>query len=408
MLFDERFEQHTVTVTVFTRYIKAILENEPGLNNAWVEGEVSNVTRATSGHVYFTVKDQGASLSCVMWRNNAQKLKGAELREGVSIQVHGNISVYEPTGKYQLVVDQIKTTGEGSLYAEFARLKDKLDKEGLFDPSQKRALPLFPLNIGVVTSETGAAYQDILNTLRRRMPMATILLSHATVQGIDAPASIMRALQALDNQPDVDVIILARGGGSMEDLWCFNDENVVRSITATRCPVITGVGHEIDFTLADFAADMRAPTPTAAAEMASPITIEQLKDTVAGLSQTLTENAAYAIEDKLKTLSTMQQRLALMAPQKQVNTSWQKLDDLSGRLSRAMGHQMSIQRATLDGLHKRLLAHHPSLILNRGFSIVQRAHDGKVVKLVEDVEVGSKLTVMVSDGRFGSTVEKLG
>ena len=408
MLFDERFEQHTVTVTVFTRYIKAILENEPGLNNAWVEGEVSNVTRATSGHVYFTVKDQGASLSCVMWRNNAQKLKGAELREGVSIQVHGNINVYEPTGKYQLVVDQIKTTGEGSLYAEFARLKDKLDKEGLFDPSQKRALPLFPLNIGVVTSETGAAYQDILNTLRRRMPMATILLSHATVQGIDAPASIMRALQALDNQPDVDVIILARGGGSMEDLWCFNDENVVRSITATRCPVITGVGHEIDFTLADFAADMRAPTPTAAAEMASPITIEQLKDTVAGLSQTLTENAAYAIEDKLKTLSTMQQRLALMAPQKQVNTSWQKLDDLSGRLSRAMAHQMSIQRATLDGLHKRLLAHHPSLILNRGFSIVQRAHDGKVVKLVEDVEVGSKLTVMVSDGRFGSTVEKLG
>ncbi len=408
MLFDERFEQHTVTVTVFTRYIKAILENEPGLNNAWVEGEVSNVTRATSGHVYFTVKDQGASLSCVMWRNNAQKLKGAELREGVSIQVHGNISVYEPTGKYQLVVDQIKTTGEGSLYAEFARLKDKLDKEGLFDPSQKRALPLFPLNIGVVTSETGAAYQDILNTLRRRMPMATILLSHATVQGIDAPASIMRALQALDNQPDVDVIILARGGGSMEDLWCFNDENVVRSVTATRCPVITGVGHEIDFTLADFAADMRAPTPTAAAEMASPITIEQLKDTVAGLSQTLTENAAYAIEDKLKTLSTMQQRLALMAPHKQVNTSWQKLDDLSGRLSRAMGHQMSIQRATLDGLHKRLLAHHPSLILKRGFSIVQRAHDGKVVKLVEDVEVGSKLTVMVSDGRFGSTVEKLG
>ena len=408
MLFDERFEQHTITVTVFTRYIKAILENEPGLNNAWVEGEVSNVTRATSGHVYFTVKDQGASLSCVMWRNNAQKLKGAELREGVSIQVHGNISVYEPTGKYQLVVDQIKTTGEGSLYAEFARLKDKLDKEGLFDPSQKRALPLFPLNIGVVTSETGAAYQDILNTLRRRMPMATILLSHATVQGIDAPASIMRALQALDNQPDVDVIILARGGGSMEDLWCFNDENVVRSITATRCPVITGVGHEIDFTLVDFAADMRAPTPTAAAEMASPITIEQLKDTVAGLSQTLTENAAYAIEDKLKTLSTMQQRLALMAPHKQVNTSWQKLDDLSGRLSRAMGHQMSIQRATLDGLHKRLLAHHPSLILKRGFSIVQRAHDGKVVKLVEDVEVGSKLTVMVSDGRFGSTVEKLG
>lgn len=408
MLFDERFEQHTVTVTVFTRYIKAILENEPGLNNAWVEGEVSNVTRATSGHVYFTVKDQGASLSCVMWRNNAQKLKGAELREGVSIQVHGNISVYEPTGKYQLVVDQIKTTGEGSLYAEFARLKDKLDKEGLFDPSQKRALPLFPLNIGVVTSETGAAYQDILNTLRRRMPMATILLSHATVQGIDAPASIIRALQALDNQPDVDVIILARGGGSMEDLWCFNDENVVRSITATRCPVITGVGHEIDFTLADFAADMRAPTPTAAAEMASPITIEQLKDTVAGLSQTLIENAAYAIEDKLKTLSTMQQRLALMAPQKQVNTSWQKLDDLSGRLSRAMAHQMSIQRATLDGLHKRLLAHHPSLILKRGFSIVQRAHDGKVVKLVEDVEVGSKLTVMVSDGRFGSTVEKLG
>lgn len=408
MLFDERFEQHTITVTVFTRYIKAILENEPGLNNAWVEGEVSNVTRATSGHVYFTVKDQGASLSCVMWRNNAQKLKGAELREGVSIQVHGNISVYEPTGKYQLVVDQIKTTGEGSLYAEFARLKDKLDKEGLFDPSQKRALPLFPLNIGVVTSETGAAYQDILNTLRRRMPMATILLSHATVQGIDAPASIMRALQALDNQPDVDVIILARGGGSMEDLWCFNDENVVRSITATRCPVITGVGHEIDFTLADFAADMRAPTPTAAAEMASPITIEQLKDTVAGLSQTLIENAAYAIEDKLKTLSTMQQRLALMAPHKQVNTSWQKLDDLSGRLSRAMGHQMSIQRATLDGLHKRLLAHHPSLILKRGFSIVQRANDGKVVKLVEDVEVGSKLTVMVSDGRFGSTVEKLG
>ena len=408
MLFDELFSEKPLTVTEFTRFIKTVLENESGLSNVWVEGEISNFTRATSGHLYFTIKDQGAALPCVMWRTSAARARDMALREGVSIQVHGSISLYEPSGKYQLVVDLIKPAGEGALYAKFAKLKAQLESEGLFDPSHKRPLPASPRVIGVVTSETGAAYQDILNTLKRRMPLATVVLAHAQVQGAEAPASILRAISVVSAQPDVEVLLLARGGGSIEDLWCFNDEAVVRAVAACPIPVITGVGHEIDFTLVDFASDMRAPTPTAAAELATPITIDQLRANVDSYSQYLFDSASDQVDNLVEKITLLRQRLGYLSPEKQLNTQWQKLDELTSRLGRAARNQLTMKQTVLTGFHNRLAANHPKEILKRGFSILRRAKDGKVVKLTNDAPVGTQLDVFLSDGQIHAVVNEQG
>jgi exodeoxyribonuclease VII large subunit len=226
-----------------------------------VQGEISNLARPVSGHIYFTLKDANAALKCVMWKSNAAKQKNA-LQEGMAIEVHGNISIYEVSGQYQLYADNIRPKGEGVLYQEFIRLKTLLEAEGLFDPDRKRPIPRQAKRIGIVTSRTGAALRDMLNTLKRRNPMAAVILVASAVQGEDAPRGLAAALENLNRYAHPDVILLARGGGSIEDLWAFNDERVVRAIVASEAPVITGVGHETDFTLADFAADLRAPTLT--------------------------------------------------------------------------------------------------------------------------------------------------
>ena len=260
----------TFSVHEITRYIHDLFDADDMLADVWVRGEVSNLTKARSGHWYFTIKDATAQLRCVMFRGAARTVR-ADVDTGDEILVHGRVSVYDARGEYQLYADQIEAVGSlGDLHVQFEALKAKLDTEGLFDPARKRPIPTFPKRIGIVTSPGAAAWHDMQNVLRRRFPIVELILSPTLVQGAEAPPQIVAALEKLNRRSDVDVIIIARGGGSLEDLWCFNDETVARAVAASRVPVISGIGHEIDFTIVDFVADLRAPTPSAAAELATP------------------------------------------------------------------------------------------------------------------------------------------
>ena len=263
------FQIPTWSVTELTRYLRDLLESDENLQDLWVEGEVSNLSQPSSGHLYFTIKDSSSALRCVMWRNAVTR-QAFLPRDGDAIEVHGNISLYEASGYYQLYADLIRPAGEGALYQEFLRLKAQLESEGLFDPLRKKPIPAWPRIIGIVTSPTGAALRDMLRTIKRRYPPVEIILAPTAVQGEEAPAGILTAIDSLNRVVKPDVILLARGGGSIEDLRAFNDESIARAIVDSQAPVITGVGHETDFTIADFAADLRAATPTAAAELATP------------------------------------------------------------------------------------------------------------------------------------------
>jgi len=274
------------TVTALSNYLRELLETDEILRDVWVRGEISNFSQPRSGHLYFTLKDSEAQLRCVMWKSQTFGLRFTP-KDGQSVAAHGAMSFYPAGGQVQLYIDEMQPVGEGQLYQEFLRLKARLEAEGLFAAELKRPLPQFPRHIGVVTSPSGAALQDILNTLRRRLPLVRVTLAPTPVQGAEAPAGIVAALQSLNSLPDLDLIILARGGGSIEDLWPFNDASVAYAIRASRVPVISGVGHETDFTIADFAADLRAPTPTAAAELATPITSADLAAELLSIQQSL-------------------------------------------------------------------------------------------------------------------------
>jgi exodeoxyribonuclease VII large subunit len=385
------------TVSEVNRYLRDLLESDHNLQDLWVQGEVSNLSRPRSGHIYFTIKDANASLRCVMWRGLAQYQTFIP-KEGDAIEVHGSISVYEVAGQYQLYADRIRPRGEGALYQEFLRLKGALQAEGLFDESRKRPLPPQPGRIGIVTSPTGAALRDILDTLRRRYPLGEIILAPTAVQGREAPPGIVQALQDLNQFVQPDVILLARGGGSIEDLWAFNDENVARAIAASQAPVVTGVGHQTDFTIADFVADLRAPTPTAAAEMATPDRADLL--TLLGeIDQRLGRAVQAHITAQRWAFSDLQSGLQRASPVSRLQSGRQRLDELSRRSSVALFHSLKLDQAQLDGLLQRLNALNPTAILTRGFAVVSHL-DGRVVRSVEQVQAGDPLEVRVRDGIF--------
>ena len=322
------------SVTDLTAYIRALLESNENLANIWVSGEISNLSRPTSGHIYFTLKDAGASLRCVIWREQARHLSAA-LRDGMAVEAHGAVGVYEQGGQYQLYVDGLRAAGEGLLYQEFLRLKAKLEAEGLFAEERKRPLPRLPKTIGVVTSATGAALQDILNTLRARCPLVEVVLAPVPVQGEAAPALIAAAIEALNFSVKPDVIIVGRGGGSLEDLWAFNDERVVRAVAASQAPVVSGVGHETDFTLTDFAADLRAPTPTGAAVLAVP-DMADLKTELRSYAIALAQTVQAEIDARRNALVNNAHRLESLSPLWLVRQGRQRLDDLTLRLAAAI------------------------------------------------------------------------
>jgi len=337
-----------------------------------------------------------------MWRNAVQR-QAFIPRDGDAVEVHGAISLYEAGGQYQLYADQIRLAGEGALYQEFLRLKARLEAEGLFDAQRKRPIPRWPRRIGIVTSPTGAALRDMLNTLRRRYSLVQVVLAPTPVQGEEAPGGIVQALQAINRVVEPDVILLARGGGSIEDLWAFNTEPVARAIVASQAPVITGVGHETDFTIADFAADLRAPTPTAAAELATP----NRQDLWAALVDT-SRRLAQAIGATRSTLgwqlNDLRARLRLQSPAARVRSDRQHLDDLTYRAGIALRHRLVLQRARLGGAGQRLSALNPLAVLGRGYAAVTGA-DGVLVRSVHQVAPGEQLQVQVSDGTFAARVE---
>jgi exodeoxyribonuclease VII large subunit len=393
------------TVSDITQYLRQLLENDSELQDLWVEGEVSNLSRPSSGHLYFTLKDEGASLRCVMWRNAVARQRFTP-SEGQAILVHGLISIYPPSGQYQLYADLFHPLGEGALYLEFLQLKEKLEAEGLFDPERKRPIPRWPKRLGIVTSPTGAAIRDMLNTLSRRYPLVEVVLAAAAVQGEEAPESIVAALESLNKFAQPDVILVARGGGSMEDLAAFNNEQVARAILASPVPVITGIGHEIDFTIADFVADLRAPTPTAAAELATPDRAE--------LRQSLKENQkrlnsamdAYLEATRWK-LDTFKKSLKYNAPLVKIRYGRQQVDEHTRRAETALKHRLRLKGMRLEGLLHNLESLNPKAILERGYAVVTQT-DGTPVRSVKQVHPGEDLEVQVSDGEFGVQVRQAG
>jgi exodeoxyribonuclease VII large subunit len=390
------FSSNHLTVSQLTFRIRKLLESDPTLQDVWVEGEISNLSRPASGHVYFTLKDKNASIRCVMWKTSAARLQ-VSMREGVAIEAHGKIEVYDPQGQYQLIVNIVQPKGEGALYQEFLRLKAMLEAEGLFDMERKRPIPALPRIIGIVTSETGAALRDMLNTLRRRLPLVRVILAPSPVQGTEAPAALVHALEALNRQ-NPDVILLARGGGSIEDLWAFNDEGVVRAVVDSKAPIICGVGHETDFSLCDFAADLRAPTPTAAAELATQVTLIDLQALVASFTSRLFTSTLNLIVEQKTAISTWISRIRYVSPQRRIQLDAQRVDDLLRRALSALTHRIQLSSANIEGMSKRLQSLNPEGILSRGYAIITRREDGMVVSKVAQAK--GDLKVRVSDGEF--------
>jgi len=390
------------TVSQLVARIQETLAMNPDLDDVWVEGEVSNLTRAASGHCYFTLKDSAAELRCVMWRDTVSLLASLPAN-GDLVLVRGRVGVYEQRGSLQLYVVHLEPAGIGRLYQAFEQLKARLEAEGLFDPARKRPLPRFPRRIGVVTSPDAAALRDVLNVLGRRYPLAEVLLAPTLVQGKEAPPQIVAALEALNMRDDVDVILLVRGGGSLEELWAFNDEQVARAVASSRLPVVCGVGHETDFTLADFAADVRAPTPSAAAEIATPERSE-LRAQVQALAERARGAVEAALAQRRDALAEEERVLRRLSPAARLEQARQRVDELTQRAMAALWRELSWQRERLLGLAGRLEGISPLATLARGYAIVRRA-DGQVVRSTGQVHGGDALNVRVSDGEFGVVVE---
>ena len=390
------------TVSRLTFYIRKLLEEDEILQEVWVQGEISNLSKPASGHIYFTLKDSSAALKCVMWKTSAIRLN-LPLQNGMAVEVHGKIGIYEVSGQYQLYADQIRSVGEGALYQEFLRLKSMLEAEGLFAPERKRPIPIFPHKIGIVTSATGAALRDMLNTLRRRLPLVEVVLAPSPVQGVEAPPALIKAIRSLNDQSP-DVIILARGGGSIEDLWAFNDERVVRAVAASDVPIICGVGHETDFTLSDFAADLRAPTPTAAAELATQITIIDLSAELQSYQSRLISATLNLVGEKKVGLSSLRARLRYISPDRRIQSERQRVDELTRRLQSSLFHYIQLQSSHVRGMQKRLVALNPLGVLARGYAVVTRNDDGNVISRVEQAEPGKQIHVRVSDGQFDAEI----
>ena len=384
------------TVAELTGYIRDLFEGDVKLADVTVTGEISNFTRAASGHWYFTIKDEGAQIRCAMWRSAAER-QPYQPKNGDAVTAHGRVSVYEPRGEYQLYADRVRPAGMGDLYAQFEALKARLEADGLFDAARKRPIPAVCWRIGVVTSADAAAFQDVLHVLAARFPMAEVILSATPVQGEAAPPQIAAALERLNRYAEPDVILLCRGGGSIEDLWAFNDERVARAVAASRVPVIAGVGHETDFTIADFVADLRAPTPSAAAALATPITHDDLGAAVRGMDQRLRAALADRVDGLAADLRDSQRALGHVSPGRALITLRQRVDEWDARLARLARAGLERRRERLTARDSALHAASPQSILARGYAIVTRA-DGALVRRAADVAPGDPLDIRLQDG----------
>ncbi len=396
-------EKHIYTVSELTKYIRAIVEESfPGI---WVEGEISNFIAHSSGHMYFSLRDAAATLKCAFFKHANQKLK-FKPKDGMKVIVRGSVSVYEARGDYQLIVEDVEPKGIGALQLQFQQLKEKLQKEGLFDDKYKVPLPFLPSRIGVVTSPTGAAIQDIINITRRRFANIGIIINPVKVQGADAKDEIAAAIKQFNELKNIDVMIVGRGGGSLEDLWAFNEEVVARAIFASKIPVISAVGHEVDFTIADFVADLRAPTPSAAAELVIPRK-EDLIDLISAASGRL-DNAISGKLDTLKErLDNLKESYILRQPMNYIIQSQQRIDDLIKDMSVSIGHMIDMSGGKFSRIISQLEALSPISILKRGYSITTKLPDGVIVKDALSLRAGDCVETRLGQGKFKSRVEEI-
>lgn len=391
-------------VSEVTQYIKRIFSADWILSDIRVEGEISNFKHHYSGHMYFSLKDDKSKIKCVMFRNYNDDMD-LELKDGDKIIVSGYISVYEKEGNYQLYVKEIERSGIGELYEAFEKLKGKLEKEGLFDISHKKKLPPFPRKIGVVTSSTGAAIKDIITVTKRRFPIADILIYPVLVQGVNAPKSICEGLRYLNTRDDIDVIIMGRGGGSVEELFAFNDEMVARTIYEINKPVVSAVGHETDFTIADFVADMRAPTPSAAAEMVTP----EINELINNLNEKLIRLIKcinYLINEKNVKLSYIYNNLNFHNPINRLRDKIQEQDELLKKLILQMNLKLKANRDSIEHLNSILNYLNPVNSLDRGYGIVTDL-DGNIITSIERVSINEDLNVLIKDGIIRAKVVKI-
>ncbi len=390
------------SVSAVNQYIRQLIANEYALNQIYVRGEVSNCKYHSSGHIYFTLKDEGGAIACVMFAAQRRGLRFA-MADGMQVTVFGSIGVYERAGRYQLYADEITRDGTGVLYERFERLKNKLADEGLFSERIKKPLPRFPKKIGIVTAPTGAAVRDMIQISRRRNPYIQLVLYPAAVQGDGAAETIAEGIRALDAY-GVDVIIIGRGGGSIEDLWAFNEEIVARAIYECGTPLISAVGHETDFTIADFAADMRAPTPSAAAELAVPdifAVLERIREYAMRLNSGMRRGA-----DNMRTrLAHLERSLDLLSPAQQLNTKRQDLTVLEEKLDGLMRVKLTSVRHRLELYIQRLNSASPLEKLGGGYAFVRAA--GRPVRTVAQVSVGEMIEITLADGRIRACVEEI-
>ena len=391
------------SVSEITTLLKKLIEQHPPFKNVWVQGQVSNYSRPGSGHIYFTLKDEQNQINCVIWRSSANRLRFLP-NQGEEILAQGTIGVYGPQGKYQITVSKVEPLGIGALQRAFEELKQRLADEGLFDDIHKKPLPKFPKKIGVITSATGAAFQDICEQLRKRYPLAEVLLHPSPVQGDGAALEIADALQAMDQRDDIDVLIVGRGGGSIEDLWAFNEELVARAIFAATIPVVSAVGHETDYTISDMVADHRAPTPSAAIEHIAPDQDElfaQLDGFDAWLHTTI-QNQLNGHKTRIQEFET---RLAPEQRKDKIYQLYQTVDALDTACRNAAKRNLTDSENGLHTLAERLNALSPLATLKRGYSI-SRKTDGEVLTDAEQVSVGDRIEVQLARGHLACRVEE--
>ncbi|MEM9774644.1 MAG: exodeoxyribonuclease VII large subunit [Chloroflexota bacterium] len=390
------------TVSEANSYIRDLFETDFRLADMEIEGEISNFTRARSGHLYFTLKDEKSQMKCVMWRSQAERMV-FDPREGDQVVARGKISVYEAGGQYQLYASRLQPAGRGDLALAFEQLKLRLQDEGLFDPSLKKPLPPFPKKIGIVTSLDAAGLRDILNVLARRYPIADVLIAPTLVQGATAPPKIVRALQWLDGRSDVDVIIMARGGGSIEDLWAFNDEDVAQAVAAAEHPIIAGIGHETDFTIVDFVADVRAPTPSAAAELVTQ-DIADIGAFVRGARQFLDRQILGLLTERQDRVESLARAIELLGPTYTINTTRQTLDFLEQRLESSMQLTLSHAKQAMALAGAKLEAVSPAATLARGYAIV-RSENGELRSSAGQLNSGDQVEIQLHDGTASAEIK---
>src|SRR6266516_5334895 len=388
-----------ISVSVLALYLKDLLEANDILQNIWVHGEVSNCKTYPSGHCYFTLKEGDAQIPCVFFKYARSRSSAPELRNGMAIAVNGRVAFYERDGKVQFYAESVRLLGEGALFLRFEQLKARLAAEGLFEDERKRPLPSQPATIGIVTSPQAAALRDMLRVLRTRYPLAEVILSPTLVQGTEAPANITAALDLLNEHGEADVIIVGRGGGSIEELWAFNEEVVARAIARSRIPVISGVGHETDFTITDLVADYRASTPTAAASAAVP-DIAEWRDELLAFQEELAESMEAYLSDQREHLGRTKRDLLHLDPQYQLELLQQRLDDTSELLQARMEYILSLRTERLRGVALRLHSLSPLLTIARGYAVVRRDSDQAVVTSTRQVYSGDELTIQVTDGQI--------